>query len=187
MTDKKGKRTPLPFFVHFFKLLLQNFLIRAKWVSRCTKQKTLHEDHKILNCKESYPMKITQMTAKFGCYVKHSSLQKGVFRHKIGKTLRKGLNHPPHCKQKAKRRLFCVAVPLGTCRQRNRGKIGKTDTQKDKLPCLTTTESFSLLPLPLLQTRCQTLALLPEQQAFACRRLPIRQIQNVCVLPTGFG
>lgn len=86
--------------------------------------------------------------AKFGCYVKHSSLQKGVFRHKIVKTLRKGLNHPPHCKQKAKIRLFYVAVSFGTCTQRNRGKIGKTDTQKDKLPCLTTTESFSLLPLP---------------------------------------
>ena len=78
-------------------------------------------------------MKITQMTAKFGCYVKHSSLQKGVFRHKIVKTLRKGLNHPPHCKQKTKRRLFCVAVPLGTCRQRNRGKIGKTDTPKTQI------------------------------------------------------
>lgn len=83
--------------------------------------------------------------------------------------------------------MFYVAVSFGTCRQRNRGKIGKTDTQKDKLPCFTTTESFSLLPLPLLQTRCQTLALLPEQQAFACRRLPIRHIQNACVLPTGFG
>lgn len=147
------------FFVHFFKLLLQNFPIRAKWVSRCTKQKTLHEDHKILNCRESYPMKITQMMVKFIYYVKHSSLQKGVFRHKIVKTLRKGINHPPRCKLKAKRHLFYVAVSFGTCRQRNREKIGKTDTQKDKLPCLTTTESFSLLPLPLLQTRCQTLAL----------------------------
>ena len=187
MTDKKGKRTPLPFFVHFFKLLLQNFLIRAKWVSRCTKQKTLHEDHKILNCKESYPMKITQMMVKFICYVKHSSLQKGVFRHKIVKTLRKGSNHPPRCKQKTKRRLFCVAVPLGTCRQRNRGENRQGGTKNTKSYRLGTTESFSLLPLPLLQTRCQTLALHPEQKAFACRRLPIRQIQNVCVLPTGFG
>ena len=104
-------------------------------------------------------MKITQMTAKFGYYVKHSSLQKGVFRHKIVKTLRKGSNHPPRCKQKAKRLLFYVAISFGTYKQRNRGKIGKTDTQKDKLPCLTTTESFSLLPLPLLRTRCQTLEL----------------------------
>ena len=45
---------------------------------------------------------------KFGCYVKHSSLQKGVFRYKIVKTLRKGLNHPPRCKQKAKIRLLCI-------------------------------------------------------------------------------
>ena len=80
------------------------------------------------DCKESYPTETTQMTAKFGCYVKHSSLQKGVFRHKIVKTLRKGSNHPPRCKQKTKTRLFCVAVPLGTCRQRNRGgKIGKAE------------------------------------------------------------
>lgn len=134
MTDKKGKRTPLPFFVHFFKLLLQNFLIRAKWVSRCTKQKTLHEDHKILNCKESYPMKITQMTAKFGCYVKHSSLQKGVFRHKIVKILRKGINHPPRCKQKAKIRLFYVAVSFGTCTQRNRGKSARQIPKKTNCP-----------------------------------------------------
>lgn len=132
-------------------------------------------------------MKITQMTAKFGCYVKHSSLQKGVFRHKIVKTLRKGINHPPRCKQKTKRRLFCVAVPLGTCRQRNRGENRQGGTQNTKSYRLGTTESFSLLPLPLLQTRCQTLALHPEQKAFACRRLPIRHIQNACVLPTDFG
>lgn len=83
--------------------------------------------------------------------------------------------------------MFCIAVPFGTCRQRNRGKIGKTDTQNTKSYRLETTGNFSLLPLPLLQTRCQTLALLPEQQAFACRRLPIRHIQNACVLPTDFG
>ena len=187
MTDKKGKRTPLPFFCAFFQIAFTNFSHQGKVGKSLYKTKNVARRPQNFDCKESHPMKITQMMVKFIYYVKHSSLQKGVFRHKIGKTLRKGLNHPPHCKQKAKRRLFCVAVPLGTCRQRNRGKIGKTDTQKDKLPCLTTTESFSLLPLPLLQTRCQTLALLPEQQAFACRRLPIRQIQNVCVLPTGFG
>lgn len=186
MTDKKGKRTPLPFFCAFFQIAFTNFSHQGK-VGIAAQNINVARRLQNFDCKESYPTKITQMTAKFGCYVKHSSLQKGVFRHKIVKTLRKGSNHPPHCKQKAKRRLFCVAVPLGTCRQRNRGKIGKTDTQKDKLPCLTTTESFSLLPLPLLQTRCQTLELHPEQQAFACRRLPIRQIQNVCVLPTGFG
>lgn len=83
--------------------------------------------------------------------------------------------------------LLCIAVPFGTCRQRNRGKIGKTDTQNTKSHRLGTTESFSLLPLPLLLTRCQALALHPEQQAFACRRLPIRHIQSACVFPTGFG
>lgn len=133
MTDKKRKRTPLPFFVHFFKLLLQNFLIRAKWVS-LHKTKTVARRPQNFDCKKSYPTKITQIMAKFGCYVKHSSLQKGVFRHKIVKILRKGLNLPPHCKQKTKRRLFCVAVPFGTCRQRNRGKIGKADTKNTNCP-----------------------------------------------------
>lgn len=174
------------FFCAFFKLLLQNFLIRAKWVS-LYKTKTVARRPQNFDYKKSYPTKITQIMAKFGCYVKHSSLQKGVFRHKIVKTLRKGSNHPPRCKQKTKRRLFCVAVPLGTCRQRNRGENRQGGTKNTKSYRLGTTESFSLLPLPLLQTRCQTLALHPEQKAFACRRLPIRQIQNVCVLPTGFG
>lgn len=45
---------------------------------------------------------------------------------------------------------------------------------------------FLSFTLPLLQTRCQALALPPEQQAFACLRLPIRHMQNACVLPTGF-
>lgn len=175
------------FFCAFFQIAFTKFSHQGKVGKSLYKTKNVARRPQNFDYKKSYPTKITQIMAKFGCYVKHSSLQKGVFRHKIVKTLRKGINHPPHCKQKTKRRLFCVAVPLGTCRQRNRGKIGKTDTPKDKLPCLTTTESFSLLPLPLLQTRCQTLELHPEQKAFACRRLPIRQIQNVCVLPTGFG
>lgn len=187
MTDKKGKRTPLPFFCAFFQIAFTNFSHQGKVGKSLYKTKNVARRPQNFDCKESYPMKITQMTAKFGCYVKHSSLQKGVFRHKIVKTLRKGINHPPRCKQKAKIRLFCVAVPLGTCRQRNREKIAKTDTQKRQIALFGTTESFSLLPLPLLQTRCQTLALRPEQQAFSCRRLPIRQIQNVCELPTGFG
>lgn len=47
-------------------------------------------------------MKITQMMVKFIYYVKHSSLQKGVFRHKIVKTLRKGINHPPLASKRQK-------------------------------------------------------------------------------------
>lgn len=133
MTDKKRKRTPLPFFVHFFKLLLQNFLIRAKWVS-LHKTKTVARRPQNFDCKKSYPTKITQIMAKFGCYVKHSSLQKGVFRHKIVKILRKGLNHPPHCKQKAKIRLFYVAVSFGTCTQRNRGKSARQIPKKTNCP-----------------------------------------------------
>ena len=187
MTDKKGKRTPLPFFCAFFQIAFTNFSHQGKVGKSLYKTKNVARRPQNFDCKESYPTKITQMTAKFGCYVKHSSLQKGVFRHKIVKTLRKGSNHPPRCKQKTKRRLFCVAVPLGTCRQRNRGENRQGGTKNTKSYRLGTTESFSLLPLPLLQTRCQTLALHPEQKAFACRRLPIRQIQNVCVLPTGFG
>ena len=186
MTDKKRKRTPLPFFCAFFQIAFTKFSHQGK-VGIAAQNINVARRLQNFDCKESYPTKITQMTAKFGCYVKHSSLQKGVFRHKIVKTLRKGSNHPPRCKQKTKRRLFCVAVPLGTCRQRNRGENRQGGTKNTKSYRLGTTESFSLLPLPLLQTRCQTLALHPEQKAFACRRLPIRQIQNVCVLPTGFG
>lgn len=188
MTDKKRKRTPLPFFCAFFQIAFTKFSHQGKVSKSLYKtKKTLHEDHKILNCKESYPMKNTQMMVKFIYYVTHSSLQKGVFRHKIVKTLRKGINHPPHCKQKTKRRLFCVAVPLGIADNGIGGENRQGGTKNTKSYRLGTTESFSLLPLPLLQTRCQTLALHPEQKAFACRRLPIRQIQNACELPTGFG
>ena len=131
MTDKKGKRTPLPFFCAFFQIAFTNFSHQGKVGKSLYKTKNVARRPQNFDCKKSYPTKITQIMAKFGCYVKHSSLQKGVFRHKIVKTLRKGSNHPPRCKQKTKRRLFCVAVPLGTCRQRNRGG-GKSARRNQK-------------------------------------------------------
>ena len=128
MTDKKRKRTPLPFFFcAFFQIAFTKFSHQGKVSKSLYKTKNVARRPQNFDYKESYPTEITQMMVKFGCYVKHSSLQKGVFRHKIVKTLRKGLNHPPHCKQKAKIRLFYVAVSFGTCTQRNRGKIGKAE------------------------------------------------------------
>lgn len=98
MTDKKGKRTPLPFFCAFFQIAFTNFSHQGKVGKSLYKTKNVARRPQNFDCKESYPTEITQMMVKFIYYVKHSSLQKGVFRHKIVKTLRKGINHPPRCK-----------------------------------------------------------------------------------------
>lgn len=131
MTDKKGSVHRF-LFLCIFQIAFTKFSHQGK-VGIAAQNINVARRLQNFDCKESYPTKITQMTAKFGCYVKHSSLQKGVFRHKIVKTLRKGSNHPPRCKQKTKRRLFCVAVPLGTCRQRNRGGKSARRNQKHKI------------------------------------------------------
>lgn len=102
MTDKKRKLTPLPFFCAFFQIAFTKFSHQGKVGKSLYKTKNVARRPQNFDYKESYPMKITQMTAKFGCYVKHSSLQKGVFRHKIVKILRKGLNHPPLANKRLK-------------------------------------------------------------------------------------
>lgn len=98
MTDKKKKRTPLPFFCAFFQIAFTKFSHQGKVSKSLYKTKNVARRPQNFDYKESYPTEITQMMVKFIYYVKHSSLQKGVFRHKIVKTLRKGINHPPRCK-----------------------------------------------------------------------------------------
>lgn len=85
MTDKKGKRTPLPFFCAFFQIAFTNFSHQGKVGKSLYKTKNVARRPQNFDCKESHPMKITQMMVKFIYYVKHSSLQKGVFVIKSSK------------------------------------------------------------------------------------------------------